>query len=499
MSAYEKIVTTVQKATSGELTQEEAIKEITHEDLSQILFSSTQGKTSAVVSTGIAASPGAATGKLCLSVDTVLDTVDEGDQAIMVAMETGPADEPGMRWSAGIVTAHGGLASHAAIYSRGLGLPAVCGVTDLNVQQGSIKVGSTIINEGEIISIDGATGEIFSGVIDINEAKVPEELETLLNWCDHIRNEFLGVRANADTNEEAKDAMNSGADGIGLCRTEHMFLGERLPIIQEVLTSRNEKSQTAALNKLREIQKQDFINVLKPMQERPVTIRLLDAPLHEFLENHEEQNPMLGLRGVRLALSIEGLYRTQTQALIGAIQDRIEDGQMPKVEIMVPLVSIEKELETILCWIREEIEQSPITIPLGTMIETPRGALIAGELAKHVDFISFGTNDLTQMTFGFSRDDVESSVISEYIQREILEESPFSTLDQTGVGELVKTAIQRSRKQNPAIKIGICGEHGGEPESIRFLREIGVNYVSCSPPRLPIARLVAAQQKIQSP
>ncbi|MEG3586343.1 MAG: putative PEP-binding protein, partial [Actinomycetota bacterium] len=434
--------------------------------------------------------------KLCLSVDAVLDTVDAGEEAIMVAMETGPADEPGMRWSAGIVTAHGGLASHAAIYSRGLGLPAVCGVTDLMVQESSITIRSTVIEEGDIISIDGATGELFKGGIEISAAERPEELDTLLRWCDEVRTGSLGVRANADTAEEAAESAKSGADGIGLCRTEHMFLGDRLPAIRKVLTAEDENLQRTALNELRDIQKQDFINVLEPMGSKPVTVRLLDAPLHEFLENNEEQNPMLGLRGVRLALGIEGLYRTQTQALIAAVEQRIEDGQTPMVEIMVPLIAIEKELEVILKWIGEEIQQSPIPIPLGTMIETPRGALIAGQLAPHVDFISFGTNDLTQMTFGFSRDDVEASVISEYIKKGVLEESPFSTLDQIGVGELVRIAIERSKEANPTIKIGICGEHGGDPKSIRFLSDIGVDYVSCSPPRLPIARLIGAQQSI---
>ena len=496
MTAYDKIVSVVQQVTTGGKTIEEAIDAIGTEDLIECLFSSAQGDSSGPLAIGIAASPGAATGKLCLSVDSVLDTVDAGEEAIMVAMETGPADEPGMRWSAGIVTAHGGLASHAAIYSRGLGLPAVCGLTDLVVQESSITIGSILINEGDLISIDGATGELFKGAIDISEAETPEELDTLLRWCDEARKGCLGVRANADTSEEALEAFRSGADGIGLCRTEHMFLGDRLPVIRKVLTADDEKSQREALIELREIQKQDFINVLEPMEGKPVTVRLLDAPLHEFLEDNEEQNPMLGLRGVRLALSIEGLYRIQTQALIAAVEQQIENGKAPAVEIMVPLIAIEKELEAILEAIVEEIRKSPIPIPLGTMIETPRAALIAGELAPHVDFISFGTNDLTQMTFGFSRDDVEATVINEYIKKGILEESPFSALDQIGVGELIKTAIEKSKEANPSIKIGICGEHGGDPKSIRFLSDIGLDYVSCSPPRLPIARLVGAQQSI---
>ncbi len=496
MNAYDKIASTVQQVNSDEKSTTEAIHSIKPEDLIEVLFSSAQDKETGSLSSGIPASPGAATGKLCLSVDSVLNTVDAGDQAIMFAMETGPEDEPGMRWSAGIVTAHGGLASHAAIYSRGLGLPAVCGVTGLTVDETSITIGPTVIQEGEIVSIDGGTGEVYLGQIQISEAQAPEELETLLTWADAIRSESTGVRANADTAEEATEAVNSGADGIGLCRTEHMFLGDRLPVIRKVLTANDDKSRDIALKELIEIQKKDFVSVLEPMDKKPVTIRLLDAPLHEFLEETEEQNPMLGLRGVRLALTIESLYRSQTKAVLAAVEQRLQDGGSPEVEIMVPLIAIEEELKIVLNWIREETRKSSIPIPLGTMIETPRGALIAGQLAPHVDFMSFGTNDLTQMTFGFSRDDVEASVISEYISKGILSESPFATLDQIGVGQLVEMAISASKEKNPTIKIGICGEHGGDPESIRFLCRAGIDYVSCSPPRLPIARLVVAQQTL---
>ena len=494
MNANDKIASTVQQVNADEKSTAEAIHSVKPEDLVEVLFSSAQDKETSSLSSGIPASPGAATGKLCLSVDSVLNTVDAGDQAIMFAMETGPEDEPGMRWSAGIVTAHGGLASHAAIYSRGLGLPAVCGVTDLTVDETSITIGPTVIQEGEIVSIDGGTGEVYLGQIQISEAQAPKELETLLTWADEIRSESIGVRANADTAEEATEAVNSGADGIGLCRTEHMFLGDRLPVIRKVLTANDDKSRDIALKELIEIQKQDFVRVLEPMDKKPVTIRLLDAPLHEFLEETEEQNPMLGLRGVRLALTIENLYRSQTKAVLAAVEQRLQDGGSPEVEIMVPLVAIEEELKIVLNWIREETRKSSINIPLGTMIETPRGALIAGQLAPHVDFMSFGTNDLTQMTFGFSRDDVEASVISEYISKGILSESPFATLDQIGVGQLVEMAISASKEKNHTIKIGICGEHGGDPESIRFLCRAGIDYVSCSPPRLPIARLVVAQQ-----
>ena len=493
MNTSEKIIDAVNQAVDGNQSREDAVRAITDEDLIDVLFDSATGESTEPLCQGIAASPGAASGKLCLSVDAVLEVVDAGEQAIMVAMETGPADEPGMRWAAGIVTAYGGLASHAAIYSRGLGLPAVCGVETLTVEEGQIKVGETVIPEGDVISIDGASGEVFEGEIEISDAAAPDELTTLLEWADELRSSKVQVWANADTEEEATEARSAGATGIGLCRTEHMFLGDRLPVIRQLLKATDPYERKTALEELQKAQQIDFEHVLTPMDSLPVTVRLLDAPLHEFLEDNEEQNPMLGLRGIRLAITTEDLYRTQTRALIAAVQERISQGGDPKVEIMVPLVSLEEELALVLGWIREELNNSPIPIPVGTMIETPRAALIAGTLAKHIDFISFGTNDLTQMTFGFSRDDVEVSVINDYIEKGLLEKSPFETLDIEGVGQLVTTAISQSRKVNPSIKIGICGEHGGDPASIRFLVDAGVDYVSCSPPRIPIARLITCQ------
>ena len=498
MNASEKIVTVVSEALDGKHSREHAVQAITEEDLTEVLFDSATGHIPEALCHGIAASPGAASGKLCLSVDAVLEVVDAGEQAIMVAMETGPADEPGMRWAAGIVTAYGGLASHAAIYSRGLGLPAVCGVETLKVEEGQIRIGETIIPEGGIVSVDGASGAVFDGQIEISDAATPDELETLLEWADELRSNKVEVWANADTEKEAAEARSAGATGIGLCRTEHMFLGDRLPIIRQLLKATDPDERKNALAELEKAQQTDFASVLTPMDGFPVTIRLLDAPLHEFLEETEEQNPMLGLRGIRLAITTEDLYRAQTRALLAAVQERISQGGNPKIEIMVPLVSLEEELVLVLGWIKEELNNSPIPIPVGTMIETPRAALIAGDLAKHIDFISFGTNDLTQMTYGFSRDDVEVSVINEYIEKGLIKRSPFETLDLEGVGELVTIAIERSRQANPDIKIGICGEHGGDPESIRFLVNAGVDYVSCSPPRIPIALLISSQTLLDS-
>ena len=498
MNASEKIIDAVNQAVDGNHSRKEAVQLITEDDLADVLFDSATGDSIEPLCKGIAASPGAASGKLCLSVDAVLEVVDAGEQATMAARETGPADEPGMRWAAGIVTAYGGLASHAAIYSRGLGLPAVCGVEILKVEEGQIKVGETAISEGDVISIDGTSGEVFAGEIEISDAAAPDELTTLLEWADELRSTKVQVWANADTEEEATEARSAGATGIGLCRTEHMFLGNRLPVIRQLLKATDPDERKTALEELQKAQQADFERVLTPMDGLPVTVRLLDAPLHEFLEENEEQNPMLGLRGIRLAITTEDLYRTQTRALIAAVQERISMGGDPKVEIMVPLVSLEEELTLVLGWIRQELNNLPMPVPVGTMIETPRAALIAGTLAKHIDFISFGTNDLTQMTFGFSRDDVEVSVINEYIEKELLEKSPFETLDIDGVGLLVTTAISQSRKVNPDIKIGICGEHGGDPASIRFLVDAGVDYVSCSPPRIPVARLISSQILLDS-
>ena len=492
MSAAERIVAAVEAVAAGELSVEDALRSISADDLADVLHASVGEHDAEVLCTGIAASPGAAAGKLCLSVDAVLEVVDAGEQAIMVAMETGPEDEPGMRWSAGVVTAHGGLASHAAIYSRGMGLPAVCGAEGLIVEAGAVRVGEISVAEGEIITVDGATGTVVIGGIDVAEAEAPPELDTLLGWADDVRAGKLGVRANADTGPDALEARRLGAEGIGLCRTEHMFLGERLPVVRRVLTAATDEERTAALIELQQVQRIDFVSVLEAMDGLPVTIRLLDAPLHEFLEESHEQNPMLGLRGIRLALVTEGLYRTQVRALLEAEADCIAAGGTPIVEIMVPLVSIASELHAARVWIDEEVAAAGVDAAVGTMIETPRAALRAGELALAADFVSFGTNDLTQMAFGFSRDDVETSVIGPYLKLGLLDRSPFDALDQDGVGELVALAVERGRAVKPSLKTGICGEHGGDPSSIAFFVRCGLDYVSCSPPRVPIARLAAA-------
>ena len=374
-----------------------------------------------------------------------------------------------------------------------MGLPAVCGVDGLVVEDGGIRVGDVHLAEGDLLTVDGAAGSVLIGGIEVDDAEAPPELETLLSWADEVRAGRVGVRANADTGADAAAARRFGAEGIGLCRTEHMFLGDRLPVVRRLLTAVTDSERLAALIELREVQRADFVALLEEMDGLPVTIRLLDAPLHEFLEESHEQNPMLGLRGIRLALVTDGLYRAQVEAILEAVGDRVAAGGEPHVEIMVPLVSLPGELRLAREAINEEIAAAGVSgVEVGTMIETPRAALLAGELAVDADFVSFGTNDLTQMAYGFSRDDVETSVIGRYMELGLIERSPFDALDQDGVGELVALAVERARAVKPDLKCGICGEHGGDPSSIAFVVGAGLDYVSCSPPRVPVARLAAA-------
>jgi len=456
---------------------------------------------------GIPASPGAATGVVCFSSDSVLDATDEGKKVILVCHETSPADEIGMRMAEGIVTVRGGMASHAAVVARGWGIPAVVGVSDLEISETEIKIGENRLEEGAYISLDGSTGEVFSGEMKLRESseEIPE-LKILLDWADEIRSEHIKVRANSDTREDTERALSFGAEGIGLCRTEHMFMGDRLPLIQRfILAGEESEEEKESLNELMNAQRLDLSEVISAMAPNPVTVRLLDAPLHEFLGEETpdewlEHNPMLGTRGVRLAILREQLYRMQTRALIGAISDVREMGKKPNVDIMVPLVSEVSELDLVRSWIEEEVAsvEEEVRPSIGTMIETPRAAITAEQIAKSADFFSFGTNDLTQLVFGFSRDDIESRVIGMYVNEGILSANPFETLDVLGVGDVIKQAISKGRKANPGLEIGVCGEHGGDPTSIQFLFQAGVNYISCSPFRIPIARLAAAQAVLSS-
>jgi pyruvate,orthophosphate dikinase len=425
----------------------------------------------------------------------------------------------------GILTSRGGLVSHAAVVARGWGKPAVVGAESVRISGTSFTAGGTTVSEGDVISLDGTTGRVVARDVALSLAEPPPEFLTILEWADEIRAGQMAVRANADTGADASVARGFGAEGIGLCRTEHMFLGDRLPIVRRMILADTEEEETAALEELRQAQKDDFLGILEAMDGLPVTVRLLDPPLHEFLPRTEEfavkaattglneeetdqyraaqlwqeANPMLGTRGVRLGVIKPGLYAMQVRALMEAAADRVMAGGTPVVEIMIPLTVTREELALARSWVEEAVRQAtegvdkPVDVTIGTMIETPRAAIRADEIAEEADFFSFGTNDLTQMVFGFSRDDVEGRLMSTYLEQGLLKRNPFETIDPGGVGELVKVGVERGRTTKPDLKIGVCGEHGGDPESITLFHAAGLDYVSCSPFRVPIARLSAAQ------
>ena len=514
------------------LTRDEAVKRVTADHLDQVLhpqFASTDLK---VLTKGLGASPGAAVGQAYFTADGAADAAEGGARVILVRSETSPEDVHGMIVSEGILTSRGGLVSHAAVVARGWGKPAVVGAESVRITGRQFRVGDTVVKEGDVISIDGTTGEIVLGAVELSAAEPPEEFHTVLTWADAIRAGKLAVRANADNGPDAANARQFGAEGIGLCRTEHMFLAEdRLPIVRRMILAEGEEQETAALEELRKAQKSDFEAILEAMDGLPVTVRLLDPPLHEFLpsteelalkeatagltdEEHrlydaakswEESNPMLGTRGVRLGVIKPGLYGMQVRALMEAAAARVKKGGHPVVEVMIPLTVTREELALARSWVVDAIAESAkgakdkgIEVTIGTMIETPRAALRADQIAEEADFFSFGTNDLTQMTFGFSRDDVEGRMMSAYLEAGLLPRNPFETIDPGGVGELVKLAAKRGRETKPSLKLGVCGEHGGDPESIALFAAAGLDYVSCSPFRVPIARLAAAQAVLGS-
>ncbi len=452
---------------------------------------------------GLPAAAGAAVGRIALSSERAVEWSEKSDPVILVADETSPGDLPGMLAAKAIVTVRGGLAAHAAVVARGLGRPAVCGATALRINHaaGTVTSAGLSLAEGDLISVDGSSGIIYAGTVHVVPPRPGGDLEGLLRRADTVRR--LGVRANADNGRDAALAIQYGAEGVGLCRTEHQFLGERLPLVQRYLLATDADEEAAALVELAAAQKEDFLDLLAVTGNRPVTVRLLDAPLHEFLgESAHEVNPMLGLRGVRLALLRTELYPAQARALFSAWVDLAATGVEPQLEVMVPLVALAGELASAVQSIHRaagEVEASTgVTVPytVGTMVETPRAALIAGQLAGMAQFLSFGTNDLTQLTYGFSRDDVEAQLLTAYVERKLLPVSPFASLDPEGVGELLRTAITAARRVNPAIKLGICGEHGGDPASIELCERLGLDYVSCSPSRVPGARLAAAHAAV---
>lgn len=452
---------------------------------------------------GLPAAAGAAVGRIALSSERAVEWSENGPSVILVAEETSPGDLPGMLAAKGIVTTRGGLAAHAAVVARGLGRPAVCGAMSIRIDRvgRTITAGEQTLAEGELISLDGSSGIVYSGAVHIVPPKPGGDLEALLTRADRLRR--LGVRANADNGRDAALALQYGAEGIGLCRTEHQFLGDRLPLVRRFLLATDPVEEAGALLELAAAQKEDFLDLLSVTGNRPVTVRLLDAPLHEFLgESAYEVNPMLGLRGVRLALTRTELYPAQAKALFTAWVELAQTGVTPQLEVMVPLVALAGELAAAIASIHRaaaEVEASTgVTVPylVGTMIETPRAALIAGKLAELAQFMSFGTNDLTQLTYGFSRDDVEAQLLTQYVDQQLMPMSPFASLDPDGVGALVRMAIDEARRVNPQIKLGICGEHGGDASSIELCEQLGLDYVSCSPSRVPGARLAAAHAAV---
>ena len=522
----------VELVEEGIIDEKEAIMRIEPNQLDQLLhpnFEEKSLKNAKLIAKGLPASPGASCGKVYFNANDVVKAAEKGEEVILVRLETSPEDIEGMVVAQGILTARGGMTSHAAVVARGMGKCCVAGCGEIIVDERykEITVDGLVIKEGDYISLDGSTGCVYLGKVEKTDVALTGNFETLMNWVDKYKT--LQVRTNADTPRDASVAIKFGAEGIGLCRTEHMFFDEdRIPAVREMILSRTLEQRLVALEKLLPMQREDFTEIFKVMDGRSVNIRLLDPPLHEFLPHDDEAiealaktmglevkeirkrivdlqelNPMLGHRGCRLAITYPEIAMMQAKAIIqGAIEAK-QSGIEVNPEIMIPLVGEVKELKTIkenvIAAIEEELEKSGVKVnyTVGTMIEVPRACLTADEIASEADFFSFGTNDLTQMTFGYSRDDA-NKFLGEYVNSEILEKDPFQVLDQNGVGKLVQMAAKLGRSVKPNLKLGICGEHGGEPSSIEFCYKTGLNYVSCSPYRVPIARLAAAQAVIKN-
>ena len=512
----------------GLISQEEALLRIDPQSIDQLLHPTLDPNAKkTVIAKGLPASPGAAVGKVVFTAEDAVNRAALKEQVILVRVETSPEDINGMNAAQGILTARGGMTSHAAVVARGMGKPCVSGAGDLHIDQDKkiITVHDKIITENDIITINGATGEIILGEIPTIEPNLSGDFTNIMEWADKYK--IMQVRTNAETPKDCSSAIRFGAEGIGLCRTEHMFFeGDRITAMREMILSDTLTERQAALKKLLPMQKNDFVEIFRIMQGRPINIRLLDPPLHEFLPHTEEEilevsqsarvslekirerirmlketNPMLGHRGCRLGITYPEIYEMQARAIFLAAQEVIQE-KAPKIEIMIPLVFGMKELaflKKIVINTAKEIEvQAKVTFDyqVGTMIELPRAAIRADEIAQEAEFFSFGTNDLTQTSFGLSRDD-SGNFIQEYINNKIVNYDPFVRLDQEGVGELIKIAIAKGQKTRNNIKLGICGEHGGDPKSIEFCHKIGLNYVSCSPYRIPIAKLAAAQASIK--
>lgn len=516
----------------GLISKEEAVLRVSPEHVSSLLHRRIDPNAKVeVIAKGLPASPGAASGQVVFSPDEAETLGQQGYKVILVRTETTPDDIHGIVMAQGVLTSRGGMTSHAAVVARGMGKPCVCGCEALSIdyKNEEFRVGDIVVKKGDLISIDGSTGKVILGEVPMIDPALSEEFRELLEWADEIRR--LSVRANADTPQDAKLARDFGAEGIGLCRTEHMFMGQdRLPIVQEMIMATTREEREKALEKLLVFQRQDFEGILEAMHDLPVTIRLLDPPLHEFLPDADELkeeiaqlkakgdmdgvkakeemlkkvnalkefNPMLGFRGCRLGILYPEIYEMQVRAIFQAACNLAKKGVKVLPEVEIPLVGNVNELKLMRELVEKvasevmEKEGVKVEYSIGTMIEVPRACVTADEIAEQADFFSFGTNDLTQTTFGFSRDDAEAKFLPHYIDQKILPEDPFIVLDRKGVGTLMKTAVELGRNTKPDLTIGICGEHGGEPNSIEFCHEIGLDYVSCSPYRVPIARLAAA-------
>ncbi|SES40693.1 pyruvate phosphate dikinase [Pedococcus cremeus] len=535
----------VELVDEGLIDMDEALQRVTGAQLATLMFPQFNSEHERhLLGRGMNASPGAAVGKAVFDSTTAAEWAARGEDVILVRRETNPDDLKGMVAATGILTSRGGKTSHAAVVARGMGRTCVCGAESLDVDVKARRFTTsdgTVVSEGDVISINGTTGEVWQGEVPVMASHVVRHFEgdtstdeatvrAVARVMDHAdKRRRLGVHANADTPDDAARARRFGAQGIGLCRTEHMFLGDRRELVEHFIIAETKEEHDAALDALLPLQRKDFLGIFEAMDGLPVTVRLIDPPLHEFLPDmtdlavlvaHEddagqadskhhkmleavkrmhEQNPMLGLRGVRLGIAMPGLFAMQTRAILEAAAERMTAGGDPRPEIMVPLVATAEEFELVRAEIEkvaaEVNEEAGFEVPyaVGTMIELPRAVLAADSIAKTAQFFSFGTNDLTQMTWGFSRDDVESSFFSAYLDKGIFPVSPFETLDRDGVGALVRYAVEKGRAVRPDLHLGVCGEHGGDPESIHFFDEVGLDYVSCSPFRVPVARLEAGR------
>ena len=539
-TAAAAVKTAVDMVEEGLISREEALLRIEPQALDALLHPGIDPKNTATpIVKGLPASPGAAVGGVCFTADEAAERGNRGEKVVLVRFETTPDDIHGIVVSQGVLTAHGGMTSHAAVVARGMGITCVAGAGSIKIEPKAkrVTIDGVVYNDGDVVTLNGSTGEVFAGALDLVPASINEDFEQVMEWADGVRR--LGVRANAENFEDASKARELGAQGIGLARTEHMFMAaDRLPSVRKMILSKNEEERAAALEEILPLQQADFEQIFTAMKGLPVTVRLLDPPLHEFLPNlveqsllvqkleltgaseeeiaaertlldqvHSlhEQNTMLGTRGCRLGMLYPSIPEMQTRAIIrAALAVREREGETVGVEIMIPLVSLQQELKThreiVEKTAAEEIEASgeELDYTVGTMIELPRAALVADEIAEYADFFSFGTNDLTQTTLGLSRDDAEQAFLGTYVDNEVLARNPFESIDQNGVGALVQIGVEKGRSVKPNLKTGVCGEHGGDPDSIEFFHKIGLDYVSCSPFRVPIARLAAARAALNN-